>query len=126
MCLYRVAEFVKTVKKSFRREAAAPIVIEAPFNVNFDDVAGMYGIEPIRSEGLGSDRLRKYRPKKEDHTCGKPARGQLSSSAPRVFFFPVGLLDTVPGTAKPLNSQLQLSHKRKYRKKSFESTVVCR
>jgi len=40
--------------------------------------------------------------------------------------FFVGLVVTVPGTAKPLNSQLQLSHNKLYRKKIFEKKDVGR
>jgi hypothetical protein len=41
------------------------------------------------------------------------------------FFFLVGVF-TVPGTAKPLNSQLQRSHNRLYLKKTFEKMDVGR
>jgi len=40
--------------------------------------------------------------------------------------FRVGLIVTVPGTAKPLNSQLQLSQNKLYRKKIFEKKDVGR
>jgi len=49
-----------------------------------------------------------------------------SFDAPCFLGFFVGLFVTVPGTAKPLNSQLQLSHSKLYRKKIFEKKDVGR
>jgi hypothetical protein len=49
-----------------------------------------------------------------------------SLDAPCFLGFFVGLVVTVPGTAKPLNSQLQLSHSKLYRKKIFEKKDVGR
>lgn len=49
-----------------------------------------------------------------------------SLDAPCFLGFLVGLVVTVPGTANPLNSQLQLSHSKLYRKRIFEKKDVGR
>ena len=54
LCLDRLAEFIESIQKTFRRQASTPIVIEAAYYIYLNDVAGMDGVEAVRSKGLGS------------------------------------------------------------------------